>query len=300
VAVITGANRGIGAATALGLARAGLHVTLVARTASRGQEAAEELAEEAGPGSGGFSWVAGDLGRADAVERVAAELLDQHPRIHLLVNNAGVMNRRFRLTADGLEETLAVNHLATVRLTHRLLPALLAAAQGPGEAPFGAAESRIVILSSGAHARRLDLTAFEGPKGYAGRHAYGQSKLLNLLHAFDLARRLEGSGVQVNAVHPGLVGTGLLYDFLPDGVVRRLLTPVLRLVSRTPEEGARTPLRVALDPALAGVAGRYFRDEDEADPAPVARDREIQEGVRAWTHGLTGVDWGAIPRHPPE
>jgi len=298
VAVITGASQGIGRFTALGLAEAGFQVAVVARSTARGRETVEDLAEAHGsPGaSGSFEWVAADLAREHDIEEAAGELLARHPRISLLVNNAGVVARKYGSTPEGLERTLVVNHLAPVRLTHALLPGILAAgAAGTPSRTGTSGGARIVILSSGAHAKRLDLTAFEGPRGYSGLHAYAQSKLLNLLHAFDLARVLAGTGVTVNAVHPGLVGTGLLDSFLPEGLVRRTLSPVLRLVSKSPEEGARTPVHVATSPEVAGITGRYFVRESLADPAPAALDPENQQGVRRWTEGLTGIDWGRVP-----
>jgi retinol dehydrogenase 12 len=293
VAVITGASRGIGYEVALGLGHAGFRVVALARTPESAREVVEELEDDLGAPR--FEGVAAELAREDEIRGAAHAILDRHPAIDLLVNNAGVADRRYTRTPEGFERTLAVNHLAPVRLTHALLPALLRAGAriGTRGAPPGGA--RILNVTSQAHARQLDLTAFEGPKGYSGLHAYRQSKLLNVIHAFDLARRLRGTGVTVNAVHPGLVGTGLLYDFLPAGPVRRIMTPLLRAVSLRPEEGARTPLLAATSPELAGVTATYFRKEAPAEPAPVAEDREVQDGVRLWTRGLIGVDWGEIP-----
>jgi len=290
VAVITGAGQGIGRHTALGLAMAGFHVAVVARSAERGRETVDDLAQAFDPSpEPSFSWVAADLALGDAIRDAAGTLLVRHPRIHLLVNNAGVASRDYRVTPEGKERTLAVNHLAPVRLTHHLMPGLVAAGtRGSGE------PARIVILSSGAHAKSLDLTAFEGPRGYSGLHAYAQSKLLNLLHTFDLAEHLRGSGITVNAVHPGLAPTGLLMDFLPSGIVRRTLSPILRMVARSPEQGAKTPLHVATSPEVAGTTGGYFAKEAPADPAAAALERENQEGVRLWTENLIGVDWRAI------
>ncbi|CAN5644276.1 SDR family oxidoreductase [soil metagenome] len=297
VAVITGASQGIGRFTALGIAEAGFQVTVVARSKARGRETVEDLSEAHGSstGSGPFDWVAADLSREDEIEDAAREILSRYPRVSLLVNNAGLVARKYGSTPEGLERTLVVNHLAPVRLTHALLPAILAAgATGTPSSTGTSGGARIVILSSGAHAKRLDLTAFEGPRGYSGLHAYAQSTLLNLLHACDLARVLAGTGVTVNAVHPGLVGTGLLDSFVPEGLVRRTLSPVLRLVSKSPEEGARTSIRVATSPEVAGITGRYFAKEAPAEPAPAALDPENQQGVRRWTEGLTGIDWGRI------
>lgn len=291
VGVVTGVTQGIGRATTLGLLRQGFHLAVVVRGASRGRETAKALMEEAGHPSARAHAFDADLTLGSEVERAARQILERHPRIHLLLNNAGVADRSYQTTPEGLERTLAVNHLAPVRLVHHLLPALLAAGED--------GEARIVNVSSNAHARTLDLTAFEGPRGYAGLHAYRQSKLLNLIHAFDLARRLQGTGVTVNALHPGLIGTGLLYDFLPAGIIRTVFRPLLSILAKSPEEGARTPLHVASAPGLAGVTGRYFVKEAEAEPAPVSREREVQDGVRRWTEGLIGVDWRRFPLPEP-
>jgi NAD(P)-dependent dehydrogenase (short-subunit alcohol dehydrogenase family) len=300
VAVLTGATRGIGYFTALGLLERGYEVVFLARSPTRGEEAARELLQDldrtSAPGGDrappALHWVAADLSRTREVVGAARALAQRFPRIHLLLNNAAVAERKFQRTPEGIEVTLAVNHLAPVLLAHHLLPSLL-------EAGARGEDARLVNVSSNAHARRLDLTAFEGPKGYAGVHAYSQSKLLNLVHAFDLARRLEGTGVTANAVHPGLVGTGLLLEYLPPGVIQRVTGGLLRLFSLSPRQGARMPLLAATGPTLEGRSGVYLRKGRIQEPAPVARALDVHEGVRRWTRGLTGVDWawpGAEPR----
>jgi len=287
VAVVTGANRGIGRALAGALGERGYHLVLLCRTEAKGRDTARELERETT--ANGVDWLAADLEDPEAVRRAAEDAARRFPRIHLLVNNAGLVSRRYRETATGVEATLAVNHLAQVRFTLPLLPSLRAGALADGEV-------RIINVSSGAHARRFNPGAFDGPRGFSPGKAYAQSKLLNLLFTFDLAPRLEELGIRVNAVHPGLVNTHLLRTFLPGGLLAKPLSALVGMVSQTPEEGARTPVFAATDPGLRGISGRYFRKEREAEPAPVARDPGTQEEARRWTAGLTGMDWGNAAR----
>jgi NAD(P)-dependent dehydrogenase (short-subunit alcohol dehydrogenase family) len=288
IAVLTGGSRGIGRATALGLAGAGYQVVLVTRTEESGAMAVRDLATVV---PGRFSFVAADLRDLGAVLEAGRILVERYPRISLLVNNAAVALRTYQATPAGVEETLAVNHLATVVLTYGVLPALLVQGAVGG--------ARILNVSSEAHAKQLDLTAFEGPNGYAGFHAYAQSKLLNLIHAFDLARTLEGTGIQVHAVHPGLVATELLSGFVPAGILRRMATPLIHLLAMSPEAGARTSIYAATHPDTLESTGRYFVKRAAAEPAPVARDPEVHDGVHQWTEALTGIAWRHIPYPPP-
>jgi NAD(P)-dependent dehydrogenase (short-subunit alcohol dehydrogenase family) len=287
VAVVTGSNRGIGRALAGALGERGYHLVLLCRTEAKGRDTVRELERETG--ARGMDWLAADLEDPEALRAAAEDAARRFTRIHLLVNNAGLVSRRYRETATGVEATLAVNHLAQVRFTLPLLPFLRAGALDEGEA-------RIINVSSGAHARRFDPGAFDGPRGFSPGKAYAQSKLLNLLFTFDLAPRLETLGIRVNAVHPGLVNTHLLRTFLPGGLLAKPLSALVGMVSQTPEEGARTPLFAATDPGLQGVSGRYFRKEKEAEPASVARDPGTREDARRWTAGLTGMDWGEAAR----
>jgi NAD(P)-dependent dehydrogenase (short-subunit alcohol dehydrogenase family) len=286
IAVLTGGTRGIGRATALGLAGAGYHVVLMTRSRTVGEAAVRALS---GVAPGHFSWVEADLTHPDQVLEATAAITARHPQIALLVNNAAVALRHYRPTAAGIEETLAVNHLAHVVLTHGLLPSLLRQGAVSG--------ARILNVSSEAHAKRLDLTAFEGPKGYSGFHAYAQSKLLNLIHAFDLARSLEGTGVHVHALHPGVVATELLSGFVPAGIPRRLATPLIDLFALSPDVGARNSIFAATSPETLTQTGKYWIKQAPADPAPIARDVETHDGIHAWTEALIGIPWRAIP-HP--
>lgn len=285
VAVITGANRGIGRATAIGLARAGFETILWCRNPDTAEAAVSDL--EKSSRLDRFQPEAGDLADPAAIEAGIDRLRTRYQQIHLLVNNAGIVAGSCEEAPDGHELTLAVNHLAPVRLTLGLLPTLLVS-RG----------ARIVTVASAAHDRSFDPHRFRGPDGFSGRGAYQQSKLLNFLFAFDLARRLEGTGVTSNAVHPGLVATGLLEDFAGRGPLLAPVRALLRTVGASHQKGARTTLRVATDPTLTGVTGSYFRGRQEATPPDAALDPQAWDQARQWTAELTGLDWAEqVARH---
>jgi NAD(P)-dependent dehydrogenase (short-subunit alcohol dehydrogenase family) len=263
VALVTGASSGIGLGTARGLAAMGAHVVMVCRDVRRCAHAAEAIRSEVPSAS--LEGVIADLSSQAEVRRLAEEVLAKHPRLHVLVNNAATVPHRRTLTPDGIEAQLAVNVLAPFMLTNLLLPPLLAAAP-----------SRVVLLSSGTHrsARlRLDDPQFE--RGYRAMRVYSHSKLLDLMLARAFHRRLEGTGVSVNALTPGLISTGLAREF--SGPTRALMN----LFARPEAEGARVPLQVATSPALEGVSGRYVDRHGELDE-PSAAARDDSAGERVW------------------
>ncbi len=264
-AVVTGASGGIGLETALGLARLGASVALVARDRARG-EAALRAVREASAG-GAPSLFLADLGSLAEVRRVAGALLAALPRVDVLVNNAGAMHTTRKESADGYELTFAVNHLAPFLLTSLLLPRLRASAP-----------SRVVTVSSEAHRiGPLDLDDLQARRGYSGMKVYGRSKLANVLFANELARREGATGVTSNSLHPGVVATGFGRN---DPGWFRLLVGLAKPFMKTPAQGARTTIRVASAPELERVTGRYFKDGREASPAPYARDEAVQR--RLW------------------
>lgn len=255
VVVITGASRGIGRAAAVGLARLGARVVAVCRREADGQALA--AAEASAPGA--IEPARADLARPADVRRLAAELMARHPAVHVLVNNAGVITQERQETEDGLERQFAVNHLAPFVLTDALLPALR---QGGG---------RVVTVSSEAHRRgRIDFDDLQSARRYRAGQAYANTKLMNLLFTAELARRLAGTAVTANALHPGVVHTGLLEDLLAPlpRVVRGLVTRF----TVTVEQAAATILHLAAAPAVAGVSGRYFVRGKERAPHPSALD----------------------------
>ena len=201
ICVVTGATRGIGRATAEGLAALGATVVLVCRRAQDGADVADGITAAGGQPP---TVVRCDLASRASIRAAAGDIASRHPRLHVLINNAGVILRARELTVDGFEMQFAVNHLAYFLFTNLLLEPLKRGSP-----------SRIVNISSGAHqGGRIDFDALQSEKRYEPIRVYSMTKLANLLFTYELARRLEGSGVTVNAVHPGVIATRLLADYL--------------------------------------------------------------------------------------
>lgn len=251
--LVTGANAGIGRATATELARRGARVLMACRDGGRGAEARAALMAEV-PGARTELLVA-DLSSGAGVRLLAEQTLQHTDRLDVLVNNAGVFTRQYTPTAEGLETQLAVNHLAPFLLTNLLRDLLVKSAP-----------ARVVTVSSEAHKRGLiRFDDLQGEQSYSGMKAYSQSKLANLLFNRELARRFGGTGVTANALHPGVIATQLLFTgFAPI----RLLRPFLK----TPEAGARTSVFLAVAPAVERLTGLYFVDFEPARPSQAARD----------------------------
>jgi NAD(P)-dependent dehydrogenase (short-subunit alcohol dehydrogenase family) len=265
--LITGANQGVGKATAVALARDGAQVSIVSRSSERGRAAVADI--ESASGSKGVELIVADLSSVAQVRRVAAEFKSRHVRLDVLVNNAGVFVPKRHVTVDGLEETFAVNHLAYFVLTNDLVDLLASSAP-----------ARVVNVASDAHGAgkmHWDDLQFATHR-YGGWSAYAQSKLANLLFTFELARRLDGTRVTANAVHPGVVasGFGRTYGGLM-AVLYRLGGPFML----TPEQGARTSIHVASSPDVEGVTGKYFARSRLARPSAAARDETSQRKLWA-------------------
>jgi len=262
--LITGPTSGIGRATALELARRGTSLVLLCRDAAKAKDLSAEIVRE---GGGEPTVLLADLASQADIRRAAAEFLATGRPLHLLINNAGVVNLKRTLTPDGLETTFAVNHLAYFLLTTLLLDRLRESAP-----------ARIVNVASQAHTfAPLDFNDLQNERKYRALRVYGQSKLANLLFTAELARRLEGSGVTVNAVHPGAVATGLGKN---NGAWARALVALLGVFFRSPDNGAATSMYVATAPELDGVSGRYFADGREKRPSRAARDADAAR--RLW------------------
>ncbi len=252
--VITGATRGVGEAAAIALAKLGAHLVLVGRDAERGEAS---LAKVKAAGDPRATLLLADLSSLAEVRRLA-EQLRQLPRIDVLVNNAGAVFSSRQITVDGFERTFALNHLAYFLLTELLRDKLVASAP-----------ARVINVASEAHrSGKLDDGYLEadikGQRAYSGLRAYASSKLCNLLFTRELARRLAGTGVTANAVHPGTVATGFGRNNRGAlGIAIRLMSPFFR----TPEQGAETIVSLAADPALEGVSGAYYADLKPKAPA---------------------------------
>jgi NAD(P)-dependent dehydrogenase (short-subunit alcohol dehydrogenase family) len=260
ICVVTGASRGIGRAAAEALARLGAAVVLVCRRQSDGAEIARELAPEAAEPP---DVVTADLSSQASIRLAASQIRNRYPRLHVLINNAGVFTRQRKVTVDGLELQFAVNHLAYFLLTNLLLDQLDAGSP-----------SRIINVSSGAHAgARLDFDDLQGERGYDGNRAYSQTKLANILFTYELARRVRGSGVTANCLHPGVIGTRLLADYMGVPVAGGALA---RTFGAKPEKGAETIVYLASSPEVEGVSGKYY-----VNKKPVASSRESYDEANA-------------------
>lgn len=278
VCLVTGATNGIGRETAMGLAERGATVLIVARDRARGRATVDDMKRRTGRAD--VELFEADLSSQQQVRRLAREVLARHRSLHVLVNNAATITLTRSVTVDGIETQLAVNHLAPFLLTNLLLDLLKASAP-----------ARIVNVASQVEAEgRIDFDDLGRAKSaYHRLDAYCQSKLANVLHTYELARRLTGTRVTANCLHPGVIGTNLLGAY--DGRPR----PLYFLSKRgrpTPKEGAKTSLYVACDPALDDVSGRYFRESREAPSSPRSRDQAV--AARLWevseqlTSGLLG------------
>jgi NAD(P)-dependent dehydrogenase (short-subunit alcohol dehydrogenase family) len=244
--LITGGTNGIGRATAEGLARLGAAVAITGRDQNRANTVAGEIA--AATGNPAIQAYGADLSSQAEVRRLAGQVLTTYPRLDVLINNVGGFWATRRLTADGLEYTFALNHLAPFLLTNLLLDRLKASAP-----------ARIVTVSSGAQAMgRINFDDPQGEHGYSGQKAYNQSKLANVMFTYELARRLEGSGVTATVLHPGVVRTA--FGAEDPSPFWRFMIPLARPFMKKPARGADTPIYLASSPGVEGVSGRYFAD----------------------------------------
>ena len=263
--LITGATNGIGLVAARELARLDAHIVLVGRNPERCAEAAEQIRSETGNNE--VEHIVADLSTRDGVQHTAHEFKKRHTRLDVLLNNAGAIFLTRQVSKDGIEMTFALNHLNYFHLTILLLDILKAS---------GAA--RVINVSSGAHeGARINFDDLQFEKGYQGLTAYGQSKLANVLFTYELARKLEGSKVTANALHPGFVNTGFAKNngwFAKYGML--LMAPF----QRKPREGAQTSIFLASSPEVEGVTGKYFVDSKSTPSDPVSYNRATAE--RLW------------------
>lgn len=279
VCLVTGATSGIGKATATGLAHLGADLVLVARDPARGAATMAEIRTVTG--NPRIELLQADLSSQAAIRHAAEDYRRGHDRLHVLVNNAGGQWATRHTTADGLELTFAVNHLAYFLLTNLLLDLLRAGAP-----------ARIVNVTSSAQAFgdiHFDDLQFE--RRYRGQAAYNQSKLANVLFTYELAHRLDGTGVTVNCLAPGVTRTNFGRD--DSGPVIRLLTPLARPFMRSPEEGAATAVWLASSPQAEAVTGRYYLRR-RARPTPRRSSRrsyDTEPARRLWqvSEELTGL-----------
>ena len=262
--LITGGTGGIGRATAVGLAAMGARVGITGRDRARAEAAAVGIARESG--NPAVDVFVADMSSQAEVRRLAGEVLASFPRLDVLLNNVGGFWAHRHVTADGLEHTFALNHLAPFLLTNLLLERLTASAP-----------ARIVTVSSGAQSMgRIDFDDLMGERKYSGQDAYNQSKLANVMFTYELARRLEGTGVTATVLHPGLTSTAFGAEDMARGWGP--LIALMRPFMKSPKRGAETPVYLASSPEVEGVSGKYFANrrpkksnESSYDHATAAR-----------------------------
>jgi NAD(P)-dependent dehydrogenase (short-subunit alcohol dehydrogenase family) len=266
VALITGGTGGIGKATAIGLATMGARVGITGRDLARAEQAASDIrTASANPAVDAF---AADLTSQTEVHRLAVGILAAYPRLDVLVNNVGGFWAHRHTTADGLERTFALNHLASFLLTNLLLDRLKASAP-----------ARVVTVSSGAQSMgRIDFDDLQGARNYSGQRAYNQSKLANIMFTNELAHRLEGTGVTANSVHPGVVRTN--FGAEDQAWFFTVISRVARPLLKTPAKGAQTSIYLASSPEVDGVSGRFFVNRMPKTPNKVAYDTKMT--ARLW------------------
>jgi len=275
VALVTGANAGMGKIIATELARQGATVVMVARSRRRGEEAMSEIASTLGNAS--LDLLVADLSSQQAVRRLADEFLQRYSHLHVLVNNAGVHLQKRQMSVDGIEMHLAVNHLAGFLLTNLLVDIMRASTP-----------ARIVNVTSKLMTRSIKLDDLQSEQTFRPWEVYGQSKLAVALCTYALARRLTGTGITVNVLHPGVVATDII-----DDAVLPIARPFLSIFKRfllTPEQGAQTALYLATSPELESVTGKYFVRGKQRQSVPISYDEALQERVWTMSTDLVGLE----------
>lgn len=271
--LITGSTAGIGKRAALELAKQGAHVIIQGRDAAKAERVANQLKQESGNPKVDF--LVADLSSMQAVRGLAAEVKQRYGKLDVLLNNAGAVNPKREVTADGYERTFATNHLAYFLLTNLLLPEL-----EKGTRP------RIVSVSSDAHrSGKMNFDDLMAERGYTAFMQYGRSKLANILFTRELSRRVKDRGITANCLHPGFVAS----DFLSKGGLWKVIKPVAYLFAISEEQGARCSVYLASSPDVEGVTGKYFYKCREHRPRSYAEDDEAARKLWEVSEQLTGL-----------
>lgn len=276
--VVTGPTSGIGKGTALALASRGAKLILVARNPDKCAAVARQITDAGAPEPVA---IIADLSLLSEAKRAARDILALDEPVHVLINNAGLVNKNRRLTAEGLEETMAVNYFAPFAMTLVLLPAIRRADR-----------ARIVNVTSNSYAiarLRLDDLTFE--RGHWFLAPYAASKLGNIYFTRELARRLEGTGITVHAAHPGLIFTNLGIGNNTTGLATKVLPPIWRLFAKDESEGHHCIVWAATSRELDGATGTYIADCKVTEPKPIARRDDVARALWDVSESTTGVRW---------
>ncbi len=278
VCMITGASSGIGKATALGLAKMGATVVLVCRDRGRGEAAMDDIRAESRDQA--VDLMLADLSSQASIRQMVSDFKDRYQQLQILVNNAGVFLSKRSVTADGVEAHFAVNYLAPYLLTNLLLDVLKAGAP-----------ARIVNVSGTYHRKAtMDFDDLMCEKDYSASRANNQAKLALILFTYELARRLEGTGVSANCLHPGAVATSLVEKDPDYSPLSRFLYKLSKPFLASPEKGAETSIYLASSPEMEGVTGKYFEKKAAVESSPESYDVAIARRLWEVSAELTGLN----------
>jgi NAD(P)-dependent dehydrogenase (short-subunit alcohol dehydrogenase family) len=280
ICMVTGANSGIGRITALGLAKKGATVIMVCRNRERGEEALKHIKEETGNDS--IHLFLADLSLQSSIRQFVKDFKTQYPALHVLINNAAIAPTKRMITEDGLEMQFAVNYLAPFLLTRLLLDVLIA------NAP-----ARIVNVSAAYHEKSPpinfdDLQSEQEP--YDNRKVYAWTKLANIMFIYELARRLQGTGVTANCLHPGVIETKLMQEFIKGTCpLSEERMAMIKRMTVSLEEGGKTSLYLATSPELEGVSGKYFDNQKAVHSSQASYDEMVARRLWMISEDITGL-----------
>jgi NAD(P)-dependent dehydrogenase (short-subunit alcohol dehydrogenase family) len=275
VCIVTGSNSGIGKETALALTGMGATVVMAVRDLERGETARKEIIERTGKDT--VDLMICDLSSTKSIQQFVEEFSNKYDRLDVLINNAGAGFGKRQITEDGFEMSLAVNYLGPFLLTRELLPCL-----------ERSVPSRVINLSSGVHARaKIDFDDIQSERKYNGMSAYGSTKLMILMYTYELARRLEGTGVTANVVHPGFAATNLGANM--GGLGYKIGFKLMKPFQINAQKGAETSVYVATSPELEGVTGRYFAKSQEKPSSDYSYDESDQKRLWDVAESLLGL-----------
>ena len=278
VCMVTGANRGIGKATALGLARMNATVVMVCRDRGRGEAALAEIKAESG--NQAVDLLIADLASQASLCQLVSDFKDRYQQLHVLVNNAAIFRSKRTVTPDGIETCFAVNYLAPFMLTNLLLDSLKASAP-----------ARVVNVSGSYHRKAtIDFDDLMCEKTYSALRANNQAKLALILFTYELARRLEGTGVTANCLHPGAVATDFAETDPDMSPFLRLVYKLLKLFFVSPEQGAETSVYLASSPEVEGVTGKYYEQMVETPSSPESYDVAVAKRLWQVSTELAGLN----------
>jgi NAD(P)-dependent dehydrogenase (short-subunit alcohol dehydrogenase family) len=280
VCLITGATNGIGKVAALELAKKGATVIVAGRDPQKTEQVVRDIRQAAGHER--VYHALADLSLLSGVHALADDILNRYDRLDVLLNNAGGIYNERHVTSEGLELTFALNHMSYFLLTHRLLELLCESAP-----------ARVINVSSNAHfgIQKLDFDNLQGEKSYFGFGAYSRSKLANVLFTYELARRLVGTGVAANALHPGAVSTG--FGMNNKDVFSKVLFTLFKMVTIPPEQGAQTSIYLASSPKVNGITGKYFTKSKPVASSPASYDEEAQHRLWQVSEQIAGISESA-------